>query len=254
MYDYIERITKTTKLPMEAVRDSDGSELDEELYNKELLRLQRSGLHLIVSRPVVLQTMDVLQWIAMHVDFKCMAVVSDKGKIVASLAPSNLHNMYHLKQVEAKCNKEYLDGFNVKFLKSYKLMKDWYREEESFKDRAGITKYNPEKFNSPAQFFTAMLSCLHGEVDCTKFKSERIPIEHGLMYASIIFNWASMLSQNILKALERAMQKTDPKGITFYFSAYLMDVLCDSNSFPGMKWAWNPQIPPIHLYCILFAT
>lgn len=27
-----------------------------------------------------------------------------------------------------------------------------------------------------------------------------------------------------------------------------MDILCASNSFPGMKWAWNPQSPPIHLY------
>ena len=29
MYDYIEKVTKTTKLPLQAVRDSDGSELDE---------------------------------------------------------------------------------------------------------------------------------------------------------------------------------------------------------------------------------
>lgn len=28
-----------------------------------------------------------------------------------------------------------------------------------------------------------------------------------------------------------------------------MDVLCASNSFPGMKWAWKPQSPSIHLYC-----
>lgn len=61
MYDYIEKVTKTTKLPPQVVRDSDGSELDEELYNEELLRLQRSGLHLITVRLVVLQTIDLLQ-------------------------------------------------------------------------------------------------------------------------------------------------------------------------------------------------
>ena len=53
----------------------------------------------------------------------------------------------------------------------------------------------------------------------------------------------------MLKALEREMQKTDPKGTTFYFFAYLMHILCASNSFSGMKWAWTPQSPPIHLYC-----
>lgn len=86
----------------------------------------------------------------MHVDFKRMAVVSDEGKFVGLLTQSNLHNLYHLKPVEVKCNKEYLGGFHVKFPESYELMKDWYQEEESFKDRAGITKYNPKEFISPA--------------------------------------------------------------------------------------------------------
>ena len=67
---------------------------------------------------MVLQTTDVLQWISMHVVFKHMVMVSDEGKIARSLMSSNLHNMCHVKQVEAKCNKEYLDGFHVKFLKS----------------------------------------------------------------------------------------------------------------------------------------
>ena len=79
MYDYIEKVTKTTKLPPQAVRDNNDNDLDEEVYNEEVLRLQRSGLHLIAARPVVLQATDVLQWIATHVDFKRMAVVSDEG-------------------------------------------------------------------------------------------------------------------------------------------------------------------------------
>lgn len=127
MYDYIEVVTKTTKLPPQDVRDINDNNLDEEVYNEELLRLQRSRLHLITARPVVLQTTDVLQWITTHVDFKRMVMVSNEGKVVRSLMPSNIHNLYHLKPVEAKCNKEYLDGFHVKFPKPYKLMKDWYR-------------------------------------------------------------------------------------------------------------------------------
>lgn len=39
MHDYIEKITKSKKLPPQVVRDSDGSKLDEELYNEELLIL-----------------------------------------------------------------------------------------------------------------------------------------------------------------------------------------------------------------------
>lgn len=60
MYEYIDTTTKTTKPPPQAVRDNDDSEAEEEVYNEELLRLQRSGLHLIVARPVILQITNVL--------------------------------------------------------------------------------------------------------------------------------------------------------------------------------------------------
>ena len=150
-----------------------------------------------------------------------IAVVSDEGKVVGSLTPSNLHNLYHLKLVEVKCNKEYLDGFHVKFLKSYKLVKDWYLEEESFKDGDGIKKYSPKEFISPPQYLTAMLSHLDGEADYTNFKVEWIPIAHGVLSVDIVFNWANMLSQNILKALERVMWKTDSKGTNFLFLSIL---------------------------------
>lgn len=39
MYEYIDTATKTTKLPPQVVRDSHDSELDEEVYNEEFLRL-----------------------------------------------------------------------------------------------------------------------------------------------------------------------------------------------------------------------
>lgn len=102
MYDYIEAVTKTTKHPPHAERDNNDNDIDEEVYNEELLRLQRFGLHLIVVRLIVLQTTDVLQWIAMHVYFKHMDVVSEEGKVVGSLTLSNLHNLYLLKSVEVK--------------------------------------------------------------------------------------------------------------------------------------------------------
>ena len=60
MYDYIEKVTKTMKLPPQAIRDNNDNDLDEEVYNEKLLRLQRYGLHLIAVRLVVLQTTDVL--------------------------------------------------------------------------------------------------------------------------------------------------------------------------------------------------
>lgn len=48
--------------------------------------------------------------------------------------------------------------------------------------------------------------------------------------------------------MEKAIQKQDPKGTPFYFAGYLLDVLCASNPFSGLKWAWTLKCPPIHLY------
>lgn len=78
------------------VRDSDEDDNDNEIYNEELLRVQRSEIHKIASRPVALSITNVMQWIATHVDFKRMVVVSDAGKVLGLLMPNSFHNMYHL--------------------------------------------------------------------------------------------------------------------------------------------------------------
>lgn len=128
-------------------------------------------------------------------------------------------------------------------------MKSWYQEEDDFKDRVGIMKYSPIPFISSVKYLMTMLSWLHGEVDCTYFKSEWISLAHGVISIGIIFNWENILSTNLLRALEKAIQKKDEKEAPFYFAGYLLDVLCNSNQFPGLKWAWTPKCPPIHIYC-----
>ena len=69
------------------------------------------------------------------------------------------------------------------------------------------------------------------------------------MSMDIIFNWESILPANILCALEKAIQRPDAKGTPFYFLGFLLDALCASNQFLGLKWAWTPKFPPIHIYC-----
>ena len=136
--------------------------------------------------------------------------MSNEGKILGLLTPNNLHNIYHLNPVEVKSNKEYLDRFYLSNLKPYEVMKPWYKDENDFKDRAKITKYIPLKFISPVQYLTAMLSVLHGEADYTNFKSEWLPLTHGVLSIGAVFNWESILCHNLLKAMEKDVQKKDP--------------------------------------------
>ena len=60
IYELINTTTKSTKLPPRVIRYNDQSDTDNGIYNVELLRLQRSGLHKIASRLVVLQITNVL--------------------------------------------------------------------------------------------------------------------------------------------------------------------------------------------------
>lgn len=87
--------------------------------------------------------MDVMQWIDMYVDFRWMTVIANDGKVLGLIMPNNFHNMHHLKPVDVKCNKEYLDNFYVAHAKPHEVMKPWYRGEDDFKERVGFTKYSP---------------------------------------------------------------------------------------------------------------
>lgn len=162
-------------------------------------------MHLIVVRPMILQITDVLQWITSHVDFRRMAIVSDERKILGILTPNNFHNIYHLKPMEVKGNKEYLDSFYMANPKPYEVMKPWYKDEDDFKDRPKITKYIPLKFISLAQYLTVMLSLLHREANCTNFKYEWLPLAHGVISTHAVFNWVNILSHNLLKCLEKVV-------------------------------------------------
>ena len=116
------------------------------------------------------------------------------------------------------------------------------------------------------QYLTAMLSRIHGEVDNTFFKAEWIPLDHGVMSIGADFNWPSILSANILRDLEKAVLRPKAKGSPFYFSSFLMDVLCASNQFPRLKWDRTPDVPQFTFIvkncgkktttkkCILFAN
>lgn len=198
---------------------------------------------------MVLQITDVLLWIATHVDFRGMTIISDEGKVFGLLKPNNFYSIYHLKAVEVKCNKEYLDNFYVTHPKPYGVMHPWYKDENDIKDRAKITKYIPLKFISPIQYLTTMLSWLHGEANCTNFKLEWLPLAHKVISTDTMFNRESIIPNNLLQGLEKVVQKQDSKGTPFYFAGYLLDALCTSNYFPGLNWAWTLKSLSIHLYC-----
>jgi hypothetical protein len=125
-YDFVTVAKIFDKPPPMVVRDNDEDVNNTNVYDEELLKVQRSEIYKITSRPTTLPIMDVMQWVAMHVDFRAMAVVADDGKVLGLLTSNNFDNMYHLKPTKVKCNKEYLDNFYVAHLKPHEVMKTSY--------------------------------------------------------------------------------------------------------------------------------
>jgi hypothetical protein len=61
----------------------------------------------------------------------------------------------------------------------------------------------------------------------------------------MIFNWAQILTNNIFcNAHEACINKTP----SFYMATYLTDVIFSFVAFLGMKWNYNPNLQPIHIY------
>ena len=109
------------------------------------------------------------------------------------------------------------------------LVKSWYQEEGDSKDQVGVSMYTIVSFIPPMQNLTVMLSRLLGEADSTLFKAKWIPLAHGVISSRTVFNWARIMSANILKALERAIPRLEAKGSPLYFYGFLVDALCASN-------------------------
>lgn len=68
IYDFVTAAKPSNKSPLMAIRDSDEEFNDIDIYD-ELLKVQRSEIHKIALRPIMLPITDVMQGIAMQVDF-----------------------------------------------------------------------------------------------------------------------------------------------------------------------------------------
>ena len=69
---------------------------------------------------------------------------------------------------------------------------------------------------------------------------------------SYVMDWANILSDKLASAILKFRfnsRKTTRTIPPFYYSAYVMDMLCFNSEYPIFRWRWTPQDPkPIHIY------
>lgn len=232
----IYRVFANSEFPKE---DEDSSVYD---------NIKKSEIHLIAARPAILPYNDMVQWIISHVDLGSASVVNDAGTTIASLQPDAISRMYKLRKPEVLLNKQFLDTFKTEKPNLATVIKKWWCYEEDFTENNG--RLCPvQYFRYPFRLVAAMLCRLYGEENCHQFKREWTPLVHRLTEKGQVFNWAHILSVNLLNTIKIVKEASGRKNPGFYMSAFLVDAVCSSNSFPLMGWTWKPDMPPVHIYC-----
>ena len=105
----------------------------------------------------------------------------------------------------------------------------------------------------PSSYFYAvgMLCRFFSKPDATRFSIDWVPLIDTIVN-SLIMNWENILSDSLAKHITEYTNKrivSSREIPPFYMSAYVMDAIFFSSSFPTMGWKWTTQDPtPIHIY------
>jgi hypothetical protein len=138
-----------------------------------------------------------------------------------------------------------LDAFRDENPSLVDLIRYWWGDYKNFIEKSNKL-YQMKHFKGSYQILATIICRVYGEEGCTHFKLDCVPPTHYVVEAGQVFNWAQILSVNIFKVVKEDIINEKP---CFYMSAYLFDAICPSMPFPLMGWSWNPDIPPVHVYC-----
>ena len=102
-------------------------------------------------------------------------------------------------------------------------------------------KYLVDSLCSPYCYAGIMMCRLWGLHDSANITIEMVPLIEAACSGEIM-DWAVILSDKLAKAIldfrsdYRVTERVIPP---FYYSAYIMDVLCFNSEFPVLGWRWT---------------
>ena len=118
-----------------------------------------------------------------------------------------------------------------------KVIKEWKEYQSKLKwDKLGT--YPIAQIPSPYCYVVGMLCRLFSKLDTTRFSLDWVPLINAIIN-SLILNWENILSDNLAKHIMEYRNKrcVSTREIPpFYMSAYVMDAIFFSSSFPTMGW------------------
>lgn len=104
---------------------------------------------------------------------------------------------------------------------------------------------------SPYCYVGAMMCRMWGIHDCSKFTIEMVHLMEAEVN-SYVMDWANIFSDKLATTILEFRSnscKTTKTISPFYYSAYIMYILCFNSEYLVLGWRWTPQDPkPIHIY------
>jgi hypothetical protein len=225
-----------------------------ERTENKLKDIAESELHKIAAQLRIMPYNNMIGWVLEKANIQTRSILNSQGVVIDSLRLEHIQLMYKLPSTSKYIyNAEFVLEFQrkecTKFDQTYPtIIKEWWGLPAKFRaDTHGI--YATASLNEYMVYIALMLCRLFGRKIPTHFLAEWVPLLYKVA-EGYIFNWGKILSDNLAKEIvDYQTEKSEGQPLSFYMSAYIMDVICYMTPFPLMNWSWNPDcIEPIHDY------
>jgi hypothetical protein len=92
------------------------------------------------------------------------------------------------------------------------LLASWWREDKNFVNRASGW-YNTMNLREPYIFLMALICCLYGEKDFSRFSEAWMPLAHTVATSGSTFNWGAIISKQLSTRIEEAHNPNSGKPL-----------------------------------------
>ena len=97
-------------------------------------------------------------------------------------------------------------------------------------------------------YLFTLLSGLYGQKCAQYFKEMWLPIMSTIIKKESIFNWDSIISLSISQVIAKEKRNSSISLVNLCMSSYSLEVICASNAFLGLGWAWMIAYPLVDNY------
>lgn len=145
--------------------------------------------------------------------------------------------MYHLPLPKKHYKKAFLEAF----AKENNLESDPFRHWRHFRNKhkhESSGKYYVDSLASPYCYVGDMMCRLWGQHDSTKFTIDIVPLME-VAIQGYVMDWENILYDRIATEILEFRRKTyaTSQNISrFYYSAYILDIICFNSKYPVLRW------------------